>query len=189
VTLAKGGYFSQVISLLGSHDFSITKIFGSYQNRVKRMALACYHGYMKAKKVIAPASTISFMVFAPGEEVILSLTEWATANKITAASFSAIGVLNDAEIGYLDRETNDYVRFTVEESAEVLALTGNISVKEGKPEIHAHVVLGLNDTSTRGGHLLSGHAYPTLEMTCTILDTVLERQKDDITDRYLINPA
>ena len=36
---------------------------------------------------------------------------------------------------------------------------------DGKPSLHVHVVLGLSDGTTRGGHLLEGLVRPTLEVT------------------------
>ena len=35
------------------------------------------------------------------------------------------------------------------------------------PSLHAHVVLGLADGTTRGGHLLEGRVFPTLEVVIT----------------------
>jgi len=36
---------------------------------------------------------------------------------------------------------------------------------DGKPSLHVHVVLGLSDGSTRGGHLIAPGWRPTLEVT------------------------
>jgi predicted DNA-binding protein with PD1-like motif len=33
--------------------------------------------------------------------------------------------------------------------------------------LHVHVVLGLADGTTRGGHLLEGRVFPTLEVVVT----------------------
>ena len=35
------------------------------------------------------------------------------------------------------------------------------------PILHVHVVLGLSDGTTRGGHLLEGQVFPTLEVVVT----------------------
>ena len=32
------------------------------------------------------------------------------------------------------------------------------------PVVHVHVVLGLSDGTTRGGHLIEGTVFPTLEV-------------------------
>ncbi len=41
----------------------------------------------------------------------------------------------------------------------------------------AHVVLGLSDGSTRGGHLLEGTVRPTLEVVLTEAPSTLRRKK------------
>ena len=35
------------------------------------------------------------------------------------------------------------------------------------PILHVHTVLGLSDGTTRGGHLLEGKVFPTLEVVVT----------------------
>lgn len=35
------------------------------------------------------------------------------------------------------------------------------------PILHMHTVLGLSDGTTRGGHLLEGKVFPTLEVVVT----------------------
>jgi len=45
----------------------------------------------------------------------------------------------------------------------VLSFTGNIVQKEGKPRLHAHLLVGKAD-GTAHGHFLEGPVWPTLEM-------------------------
>jgi predicted DNA-binding protein with PD1-like motif len=40
-------------------------------------------------------------------------------------------------------------------------------VGQDGPILHVHVVLGLSDGTTRGGHLLEGQVFPTLEVVVT----------------------
>ena len=42
------------------------------------------------------------------------------------------------------------------EQVEVLSLIGDVALKDGEPKVHAHVVVGRSDGSTRGGHLMDG---------------------------------
>jgi predicted DNA-binding protein with PD1-like motif len=48
---------------------------------------------------------------------------------------------------------------------------------QGKPSLHVHIVLGLADGSTRGGHLLAGTVRPTLEVMLTEVPATLRRKK------------
>jgi uncharacterized protein len=58
----------------------------------------------------------------------------------------------------------------------VLSAIGDIATGEdGNASQHKHVVLGLSDGSTRGGHLLKATVRPTLEVVLT--ETPLLRRK------------
>lgn len=50
------------------------------------------------------------------------------------------------------------------QQCEVLSLVGDIAVGDDGPSVHAHAVLGLPDGQVRGGHLLEGKVWPTLEV-------------------------
>ena len=51
----------------------------------------------------------------------------------------------------------------VDEQCEVLSLIGDVAEGQDGPSVHVHAVLGLSDGTTRGGHLLEGWVFPTLE--------------------------
>ena len=53
------------------------------------------------------------------------------------------------------------------EQCELLSLIGDIAEGQDGPILHMHVVLGLSDGTTRGGHLLEGRVFPTLEAVVT----------------------
>ena len=60
----------------------------------------------------------------------------------------------------------------------MLSAIGDIAVgDDGKASLHVHVVLGLPDGSTRGGHLLEGKVRPTLEVVITDTPAHLRRKK------------
>jgi len=55
---------------------------------------------------------------------------------------------------------------------------GDVAVgDDGKASLHIHIVLGLSDGSTRGGHLIAGTVRPTLEIVLTEVPTRLRRKK------------
>ena len=49
----------------------------------------------------------------------------------------------------------------------MLSLIGDVAESQPGPIPHAHVVLALPDGTTRGGHLLEGLVFPTLEVVVT----------------------
>lgn len=83
-------------------------------------------------------------------------------------------------LGYFDVERKEYEKMPVEEQVEVLSLVGDITSKEdGEPQVHAHVVLGRSDSTTRGGHLLEGYVRPTLEVILVESPKHLRREWDE----------
>ena len=143
---------------------------------------------MRAKVLSAGTPRVIAVVFDTGEEPVAALTAFARDHGFHAASFSAIGAFQDATLGYFDWEKKDYERIEVREQVEVLALTGDIALQEGKPRIHAHVVLGRRDGSAHGGHLLQAKVRPTLELVLTESPTYLRRQFDPASGLALIRP-
>jgi uncharacterized protein len=118
------------------------------------------------------------LVFDIGDETIQGLTRFAQENKITAAHFTGIGGFSKVVLGYFDWEKKTYAPIPVEEQVEVVSLIGDVAIDQGKPKIHAHVVVGKRDGSTAGGHLMEGHVRPTLEVVLTITPAYLQREFD-----------
>ena len=52
--------------------------------------------------------------------------------------------------------------------------------------VHAHVVVGRPDGSTRGGHLMQAHVWPTLEVVLSETADYLRRRHDEETGLALI---
>jgi predicted DNA-binding protein with PD1-like motif len=48
----------------------------------------------------------------------------------------------NATLGYFDWDKKDYERIPMKARVEVLALVGDIALQDGRPKLHAHVVLG-----------------------------------------------
>ena len=82
------------------------------------------------------------LVFDTGDEPVSLLTRFAEEHGIKGARFTAIGAFSEAVVGYFDWQRKDYDKIAIREQVEVLALVGDIALAEGKPKLHAHVVLG-----------------------------------------------
>lgn len=134
---------------------------------------------MKSKLVAHDASgKTHVLVLDPGEEAFKSIEEFAARETIGGASLTAIGAFSRATVGWFDIEQHSYLRIAVDEQCEVLCAVGDIALGEdGKPAVHVHVVLGMKDGSTRGGHLLEGFVQPTLEVVLTEMPRHLQRRK------------
>jgi predicted DNA-binding protein with PD1-like motif len=134
---------------------------------------------MKSAKLSGYAgSETRVAILESGEEAFATLTKFANDAAITAASLTAIGAFERATVGWFDFEKKTYKKIEVAEQCEVLSAIGDIAVgDDGKASLHVHVVLGLADGSTRGGHLLEGKVRPTLEAVITDTPAHLRRKK------------
>ncbi len=120
------------------------------------------------------------LIFDTGDEVMAELTGFAKDNGLDAASLTAIGAFSGATLGFYNLETKEYEKIPVEEQVEVLSLVGDIAPKEdGEPQVHAHVVVGTSDGTTRGGHLLEAYVRPTLEVVLVESPEHLQRKFDE----------
>lgn len=104
------------------------------------------------------------LVADPNEEVIEALTALARDEHLDAAQVTAVGAFAHATVGWFDRERKTYRKIPVDEQCEVISLVGDIARGEDGPVVHAHAVLGLPNGHVRGGHLLDGEVWPTLEV-------------------------
>jgi len=129
------------------------------------------------------------LVFETGEEVIAGLQRFAEEERLSASSFSAIGAFSDARLGFFDWDQKRYQPIAVGEQVEVLALNGDIALENGRPKVHAHVVLGKRDGSAHGGHLLEAHVRPTLEVTLLESPNALVKTFDPESGLALIDPS
>lgn len=143
---------------------------------------------MEAKLIYEERGQKTFaLVFQTGDEVVSEMTNFARENSLDAASITAIGAFSGATLGYFDIEQKEYERIPVEEQVEVLSLVGDVALNRGEPELHAHVVLGGRDGTTRGGHLLEARVRPTLEVVLVESPEHLKKRTDEETGLALID--
>jgi predicted DNA-binding protein with PD1-like motif len=115
-------------------------------------------------------------------DVIEGITSFCADNGLNAAFLSAIGALTMATIGFYDQEDRSYKTISIEEPLELASLTGNLSLKDGKPMVHAHVVLSKDDGEAVAGHLMSPTIVFAGEVSVAELrGEPLEREFDETT--------
>src|ERR1700722_13520228 len=134
---------------------------------------------MKSAKIASDAGAETrVVILESGEEAFAALAKFADDAGISAASLTAIGAFENATVGWFDFEKKTYKKIEVDQQCEVLSAIGDVAVgDDGKSSLHIHVVLGLSDGTTRGGHLLEGKVRPTLEVVLTDTPAKLRRTK------------
>ena len=121
---------------------------------------------------------IHVVILDSGEEAFETLTRFANEARITAASVTAIGAFEEATVGWFDFASKTYKKIQVNEQCEVLSAMGDVAIgDDGRASLHIHIVLGMSDGSTRGGHLLAGTVRPTLEVVLTDVPARLRRKQ------------
>lgn len=91
-----------------------------------------------------------------GADLIEDLTAYCHDQGITHGVINGLGVTSQTMLGYFDRTTKGYREFLFEEDVEITNLTGNVSLKEGRPMVHAHMTIADQDGRAFGGHVLPG---------------------------------
>ena len=129
------------------------------------------------------------VIFYQGDEAFSGLLEFAEQYHVTSAHFTAIGALNGATLGYFDPERKMYKKIPIHGQHEVIGMSGDIALYQGKPAVHTHMVVGNPDGTTRGGHVLEADVSPTLEVMVTEDPVTLQKRFDPATDLTLIDPA
>lgn len=142
---------------------------------------------MKSKLLHDQGERVWALVFDKGDEVIAGLTSFAKDHGLNSSHFTAIGAFERATLGYFQRDRKQYKEIPVEEQVEVLSLIGDVALEDGEPKVHAHVVVGLEDGATRGGHLLKATVWPTLEVVLSETPGYLAKRHDDETGLALID--
>lgn len=145
---------------------------------------------MKSRRVVDGPAKVHVVILDEGEEAFAALTRFANAEGLAAASLTAIGAFEKATIGWFDLAARTYRRIEIDEQCEVLSALGDVAVgDDGKASLHIHVVLGLSDGTTRGGHFLSGRVRPTLEVVLTQAPAMLRRRKHADLGIALVDPG
>ncbi len=122
---------------------------------------------------------VSALVFEAGDEIASVLQRFSKNQGLAGSSFKAIGALSYAKLGWFNWETKKYDPACIlREQVELLSLIGDIALKDGEPQVHAHVVVGGSDGIAHGGHLLEARVRPTCELILTESPIHLQKKLD-----------
>ncbi|OHB57211.1 MAG: hypothetical protein A2173_06480 [Planctomycetes bacterium RBG_13_44_8b] len=90
--------------------------------------------------------------------------------KVLLGRISAIGAVKKARIGFYEQVTRQYKFFEINKNLEISNLTGNVSVRDDKPMVHAHITLCDCEGNAYGGHLAEGTIVFACEFVLDIYD-------------------
>ena len=98
-----------------------------------------------------------FIKLEPNDDLLDSLTKAVSAHSIQTGFFTMIGALKTANFGYYLLDQKKYKTLTMKAPFEIVSCSGNVSLKDGTPMIHAHLIVADQKGLAFGGHLLPGN--------------------------------
>lgn len=131
-------------------------------------------------KVRKEASGLFKISLERGDEVNSCIERVAEEYDIHGATVRAIGAIENPELGYYRLRERTYIRDEFPGIWELSPLIGNISMKDGKPFLHAHVTIGGPDFIARCGHLFTGKTGVVVEVEMMPGEPMIRLMCDDI---------
>lgn len=135
---------------------------------------------MKTKK--QTVKKLIWLEIKHGDDLHGAISEYCLKNNLKAGLIFAIGALKNANLGFYDQSGKKYLAEAVKRPLEILSCLGNVSLKDGRPFVHAHLTVSDKKGRVYGGHLESGSVVFACE--CAILPTtgeILKRKFDKLT--------
>jgi predicted DNA-binding protein with PD1-like motif len=114
-----------------------------------------------------------------GSDLLKELEDYVRANGINLAWLSGVGAVSRATIRYYDQPKQTWVDLDLDRRLEVAGLWGNVSLLNGEPIVHLHVVLADEKGRCYGGHLGSNTLVFNLEILMTTLSGPAVMRKMD----------
>ena len=91
-----------------------------------------------------------------GQDLLEEITGICVDKKISLVKIEALGAVQKARVGFYNQKVREYQFLSFDKPLEILNLTGNISIKDDKPFVHAHIILADESGNAYGGHLAPG---------------------------------
>lgn len=104
-------------------------------------------------KTIIHSGNSYVLCFERGDELMERITEFCSAEGIAGGFFRGIGAAQETTISWYDIEAKAYKDRVFLEPLEIVSLTGNIALLNGKQFIHAHAVFSDANMRAYGGHV------------------------------------
>lgn len=91
-----------------------------------------------------------------GADLVKEIERFCAEHGIMAAQVTVIGAVRHASYAYYEQDDHRYRELASATHHEIVAFTGNVSLRDDKPFLHAHATFADADGATVGGHLLPG---------------------------------
>jgi len=128
-----------------------------------------------------------FLIRLPtGDDLLEAITRSFRERSVNKASFTVIGAVRGAVLGFYNPETRKYQNREFNEDLEIVACVGNVSIKDGEIFVHAHATMSGENFGCVGGHLMPGTEIFAAELWATpMTGEAPTRQFDERTGLFL----
>lgn len=91
-----------------------------------------------------------------GSDLVAEIERFCLEHGVVAAQVTVIGALRRAAYSYYEQHDHRYLELSSDTHHEIVGFTGNVSLRDDKPFLHAHATFADASGATVGGHLLRG---------------------------------
>lgn len=114
-----------------------------------------------------------------GDDILGSIEAACAAHNVTNAEITGLGSIESPTLAHYRMDTKKFTERSLKGIYEVISLTGNIGLVDGRPFAHCHVAISDADMVVHGGHLVSGACSATLEVVIRAIEAKYHKQFDD----------
>ena len=91
-----------------------------------------------------------------GSDLVGAIERFCAEQGVLAAQVTVIGAVRRASYAYYEQHDRRYRELGSETHHEIVGFTGNVSLRDDRPFLHAHATFADASGATVGGHLLPG---------------------------------
>jgi predicted DNA-binding protein with PD1-like motif len=114
-----------------------------------------------------------------GSDLVGEIERLCGEHGIGAAWVSCLGAVRRARYAYYEQHDHRYLELETDTHHEIAGFSGNVSMRDGRPFLHAHASFADASGATVSGHLLPGIEVFAAELLITELTGVeLVRRPD-----------
>ena len=91
-----------------------------------------------------------------GSDLVGEIERFCAEQGVVAAQVTVIGAVRQVRYAYYEQNDRRYRELGSQTHHEIVGFTGNVSLKDDRPFLHAHATFADAAGETVGGHLLRG---------------------------------
>lgn len=91
-----------------------------------------------------------------GSDLVEEIERYCAEQGVVAAQVTVIGAVRRARYAYYEQDDHRYLELETDTHHEIVGFTGNVSLRDDRPFLHAHATFADASGACVGGHLLRG---------------------------------